>query len=324
MPSTTSASDSTTSAAHIPVLLGPVIDAFDGVPHSVHVDGTTGLGGHLQAMLETYPALQRAIAIDMDLSHLSLAQERLAHHPRAQKITWVHAPFENLFSICEEEGIVDKVSSILLDLGLCSAHVDLAERGFSFLRDGPLDMRFDTTRALTAADLLATSSEEKLADIFWRYGEERFSRRIAAAIVLDRKTKPYTSTKELADMIARVVPGGKPGMHPATRVFQALRIAVNDELSQVEKVLEATLKVLKPGGRCAVITYHSLEDRIVKHAFRDASRACICPKELPRCECPGVPKARVLTKKPILPDDEERALNPRSRSAKLRILEILP
>lgn len=324
MVSTTSVSDIPASPAHIPVLLGPAIAGFEGVPHDVHVDGTTGFGGHLLHMLETYPDVQRALAIDMDLSHLSLAQERLGKTPFAPKIVWCHAPFEDLLRLCEEAGAVGSVSSILLDLGLCSAHVDKAERGFSFLRDGPLDMRFDNDRSLTAASLLATEKEERLADIFWRYGEERFSRRIAKAIVDQRKLHPLERTKELADLISETVPGGKPGIHPATRVFQALRIVVNDELGQVERVLQSAFKVLKPGGRIAVITYHSLEDRIVKHTFKEAARSCVCPPEEPRCICPGVPKARILTKKPIVPDEAERALNPRSRSAKLRILEILP
>lgn len=323
MPSTTSVPVSG-SPSHIPVLLDAILMAFRDQVHKVHVDGTTGLGGHLLAMLETYPDIERALAIDMDLSHLSLAQERLDATAFGKKVTWLHAPFEDLQSLCDEQKATGQVTSILLDLGLCSAHVDLAERGFSFLREGPLDMRFDTTRQITAATLVNTLPEEQLADIFWRYGEERFSRRIARAIMDQRKKQPLETTTDLADLVASAMPGPKkPGIHPATRVFQALRIAVNDELGQVERVVDAALQVLAPGGRIAVITYHSLEDRIVKHAFREASRSCICPPSEPRCICPGTPRARLINKKPILPEEQERVSNPRSRSAKLRILELL-
>lgn len=321
MNSTTS---ETAMPTHIPVLLDTVVQAFDGIAHDVHVDGTTGLAGHLIAMLETYPSIQRAIAVDMDPSHLSLAQARLASHGEVAKVTWKHAPFRNLKSLCEEEEVTGRVSSILLDLGLCSAHVDLAERGFSFLREGPLDMRFDTTQPTTAATLLSSITEEKLADLLWKYGDERYSRKIARAIVMDRKKTPFTTTTQLADLISRILPSKKPGFHPATKTFQALRIAVNDELTQIEEVIESALQVMKPGGRLAVITYHSLEDRIVKHAFKDAAKTCICPRELPQCVCSRKAKATILTKKPILPTEEEKEYNPRSRSAKLRILEINP
>lgn len=309
---------------HIPVLLDTIISSFEGIEHSVHIDGTTGLGGHLEAMLQMYPSLKKAIAIDMDLSHLTLAKERLEKQVFPTQISWVHAPFEDLTEIVENEGVNGQVSSILLDLGLCSAHVDMAERGFSFLREGPLDMRFDTTSRVSASTIIHSYSEEQLADIFWKYGEERYSRRVARAIVLDRKKEKFETTKDLAEMIARVIPSTKKqSTHPATKIFQALRIAVNDELGQIERVIGSAFQALKPGGRIAIITYHSLEDRIVKHAFKDAAKVCICPTTDLRCTCTRQPAAKILTKKPILPSEQEIHNNSRARSAKLRLLEKL-
>lgn len=312
------------SPEHIPVLKDEVIAAFANVPHEVHIDGTTGLGGHLEALLLTYPTLREALAIDMDPLHLSLAQERLERSVPGAHLHWIHGPFENMRDYAEERGVLGRVSSILLDLGLCSAHVDIAERGFSFLKEGPLDMRFDSTATKSAADILAHSSEETLANIFWKYGEERYARRLAQIIVDRRKEKPFVTTTDLAEVIRAATPAHKQkGHHPATKVFQALRIVVNDELGQIERVLADIPHILAPGGRVAVITYHSLEDRIVKHAFKDLAIACRCPKELPQCLCGGIPKAQILTKKPILPTPHERDTNPRSRSAKLRILQKL-
>ncbi|PIV90081.1 16S rRNA (cytosine(1402)-N(4))-methyltransferase [Candidatus Gracilibacteria bacterium CG17_big_fil_post_rev_8_21_14_2_50_48_13] len=310
------------SPTHIPVLKQEVLDAFSGVPHQVHIDGTTGLGGHLEAVLSTYPEIRTALAIDMDPLHLSLAQKRLANTPFADRIRWHHGHFEHMLAFCQEQNVAGSVSSILLDLGLCSAHVDMAERGFSFLKDGPLDMRFDTTAKRSAADIVHNSSEEELATMFWRYGEERYARKLAQVIVERRKKSPFTTTTDLADVIKQATPAHKQqGIHPATRVFQALRIVVNDELGQIERVLQDLPHILGSGGRVAVITYHSLEDRIVKHAFKELAVDCVCPKELPMCVCGGMAKAKILTKKPLLPSEKERELNPRSRSAKLRLLQ---
>jgi len=212
------------------------------------------------------------------------------------------------------------VDGIIFDLGLSSMQLDTPERGFSFQSEGPLDMRFDPTEPVNAAELVNTLAEDDLADLIWLYGEEHASRRIAAAIV---RSRPVTTTRQLAEIVSRAMGGQRSRIHPATRTFQALRIAVNQELQAVENVLPQAVNALAPGGRMAVISFHSMEDRLVKHFFRDESRDCICPPEQPECNCEHKASLKIITRHPIVPNEEETLINPRARSARLRVAEKL-
>lgn len=297
---------------HIPVLYDQVLESLALTSAGRYIDGTVGSGGHAWGILEGSSPDGQLLGLDADPAALEVARERLAGF--GDRVTLVHANFEALAAVAKEHGF-DTVDGILLDLGLSSMQLADATRGFSFQEEGPLDMRFDTRQSRTAADLVNTLPADELADILWRYGEERYSRRIARAIVDER---PVNTTQALVDIIERAVPTrGK--VHPATRTFQALRIATNDELGALERTLPQAVELLAPDGRLAVISFHSLEDRIVKHFFREAEQDCVCPPELPVCMCDHEPTLRVLTRKPVMPASEEVERNPRSRSAKLRI-----
>ena len=305
--------ESDASQAHLPVLLHESIRLLSPERGGLFVDATLGMGGHSDAILEASPDA-RVIGIDQDEAALKLARERLARF--GTRIEFVRS---NFLAIREIVGDATP-NGILADLGVSSLQLDDATRGFSFREDAPLDMRMDTRGGETAADLLATLGEKELADIIYRYGEERFSRRIARRIVERREAgQPVTTTFELADLVKRSVRyNPKDRIHPATRTFQALRIAVNHELDILEQFITDSVDILKTDGVLAIITFHSLEDRIVKHAFQKLSGKCSCPPRIPQCVCGAEKRVEILTRKPILPAASETELNPRSRSAKLR------
>jgi 16S rRNA (cytosine1402-N4)-methyltransferase len=283
---------------HLPVLLAEVLHWLDPRPGQIVVDATAGLGGHASAIWTRIQSGGTLIALDQDPAMIAMARSRL-DDPR---VIWRHANFEDLPRVLDELKI-PRVDAILADLGFCSAQMSDPARGFSFQADGPLDMRLDPTRGEPASALLRRMSEKDLADIFWQFGEERFSRRVARKIVEVRQKAPIVTTAQLADLVKSCVPRSKGhNIHPATRVFQALRIAVNDELGALERFLTAAPECLRAGGKLAVISFHSLEDRIVKQAFRKSPES-----------------VRELTRKPVQAGDEEVRTNPRARSAKLRV-----
>ncbi len=304
---------------HIPVLRDAVLENLLPPDHEVEraVDGTLGAGGHTAALLDH--GVGEVLGLDTDPMALEIARTNLSAY--GERVHIVHASYVQMREEAQRLGWQD-VGAVLLDLGVSSMQLDTPERGFAFRSDGPLDMRFDPDDARpNAADLVNTLDERELADVFFQYGEEHDSRRIARAVVRQR---PYTSTRELADVVAKAAPHHHDQkIHPATRVFQALRIAVNDELSSVEQALPQAIDLLKPGGRLAVISFHSLEDRIVKDAFRLASTDCICPPKTPICVCGHHASVRLVNRKPIMADENEITQNPRSRSAKLRVVEKL-
>lgn len=308
-----------TDLGHTPVLLREVLEGLIVRPGGVYIDGTLGAGGHAEAILAASAPDGRLLGLDRDPQAVTRATARL--EPYGERAVLLHASYVELGTLARERGFFP-VEGVLFDLGFSSLQVAAAERGFAFRLAGPLDMRFDPAAAgPTAADLVNTLPEAELADLLWRYGEESRSRRIAQAIVAAR---PLESTGELAEIVAAAVghPRGRR-IHPATRVFQALRIAVNRELESLEAVLPQAVEVLRPGGRLAIITFHSLEDRIVKRFFRQEARGCICPPEVPICTCGHQPALRLVNRKPLRPSAEELAANPRSRSAKLRVAEKL-
>lgn len=307
-----------TTPTHTPVLLSATLDLLNLEANKHVIDCTLGLGGHAEAILERIGPKGKLIAFDQDERNLKEAKKRLKKYEK--QVTFIHSNFEHLAEFASKNHF--QPDAILFDLGLSSPHIDDPERGFSFQKEGPLDMRYDRRQKLTAEKVVNTYSEKDLADIIYHYGDERRSRVIAKKIVHVRKTKPITSTLQLARVIASTIKT-KHKIHPATRTFQALRIYVNRELEVLEKALEQAIKLLKKGGRLVVISYHSLEDRMVKNFFRDQTRNCICPKELPICQCNFRKTLYILTRKPIIPDGIEVSHNPRSRSAKLRAAERL-
>jgi 16S rRNA (cytosine1402-N4)-methyltransferase len=288
-------------------------------PHSPgrYVDATVGAGGHAYGILEASSPDGQLLGLDLDPQALALANQRLAIY--SGRFTLVQASYITLPEQLHKLGW-ENVQGIVLDLGVSSMQLDTPERGFSFLRDGPLDMRFGPSQTTTAADLVNHLPEPDLADVIWRYGEDRNSRRIARGIVAGR---PFSTTLELAQAIEKIVGRGHERLHPATRTFQALRIAVNEELQTIEKMLPSALAALAPGGRLAIISFHSLEDRLVKHFFRRESRDCICPPEQPVCTCDHRASIKELSRHPILPTEDETESNPRARSAHLRVAEKL-
>ena len=293
-----------------------VVDGLQVRPNRVYVDCTVGEGGHTNAILADCDAV-RVLGIDPDAAALQIARDRLeSHHDR---IVLVQDWYTRLTEIASVEGF-SPADGVLLDLGVSSLQLNTASRGFSFSKPGPLDMRFDPNGDITAADLVNYKKVDELADIIYKYGEERRSRRIANAIA---NARPITKTDQLATVIARSVgrTKGRKAIHPATRTFQALRIAVNDELNNVADGLDRAIEILKPSGRLVVISYHSLEDRLVKQAFRAAASDCICSPGTPMCTCEHKPKVRIVNKRVIKPSQEEIMVNPRSRSAKIRIVE---
>jgi 16S rRNA (cytosine1402-N4)-methyltransferase len=298
------------------------LDALRPQPGGVFIDGTLGGAGHTTLLLERVGPRGRVLAIDADPAALRRAEARLAEAIAQGRLLVRHGNFRQLGEFARAAGLAP-VDGVLLDLGLSSDQLAARERGFSFAADGALDMRFDPTRGESAADLVNTRSDSELADIFWRYGEERFSRPIARRIVEARSQAPIARADELARLVAGAVRGRPGGVHPATRVFQALRIAVNDELGSLEAALPVAVETLKPGGRLAVISFHSLEDRIVKQFFQREQRGCICPPEAPQCVCGREPRVRIITRHPLAPGEAEVSANPRARSAKLRVAERL-
>ena len=302
---------------HRPVLLDETIDALNIVPNGVYVDGTAGGGGHSFAIASQLNG-GRLLALDQDPEAIEQASQRLKGLPA----TVIRRNFRFMGDVLVEQG-VEAVDGILLDIGVSSHQLDAGYRGFSFHTDAPLDMRM-SREGVSAADLLATLSEKELADIFFRYGEEKFSRAIAKAVVEQRKNKPITTTAEFADLICEAVPAAvRRKGHPARKVFQALRIAVNDELTCLSEALNVAFDHLKIGGRLAVITFHSLEDRIVKQRFSAWCEGCVCPKDFPVCVCGRTPAGKLALRKPVEASPQELEENPRSRSAKLRCIEKL-
>ncbi|GAB4403658.1 MAG: 16S rRNA (cytosine(1402)-N(4))-methyltransferase RsmH [Anaerolineales bacterium] len=303
--------------AHTPVLLNEAVEALAIRPFGWYVDCTVGLGGHSQAILEASQPDGRLLGLDADARSLELARQRLAAF--GDRAVLVHANFRDLERVARDHG-VDTANGIVMDLGLSSWQLADSARGFSFHDVGGLDMRFDPSEGASAADLVNTLPEDELAALIWRYGEEPKARPIARAIV---RARPIATAGQLAEVIARAV-GRRGRIHPATRTFQALRIAVNRELDNLEAALPQAVRLLVPGGRLAVISFHSLEDRIVKTFFRNESRDCICPPGIPQCICGHRATLGIVTKKPITPSPREVSANPRARSAKLRVAERLP
>lgn len=300
---------------HEPVLLQEVLECLQARRGGLFLDATVGLGGHARAILEATGS-SRLVGIDRDGEALDLAAQRLA--PFCGRFQLVQASFSEIREIAVQKGI-ESCQGILADLGVSSLQFDSPERGFSFQRGGPLDMRMDRDFALTAAEVVNHYSESDLANLIFTYGEERGARRIARAIV---RARPLATTKALADVIVKAV-GFRTyqRIHPATRTFQALRIFVNDELGQISKFIKGAVDLLAQGGRIAIISFHSLEDRIVKEEFRRLSQDCICPPGIPKCQCGRQRLLQLVTKKPLVPSALEVARNPRSRSAKLRVAE---
>ena len=306
---------------HVSVLLDACIDALAIRPDGVYVDGTLGGGGHSREIASRLTT-GHLIGIDRDETALAAAGERLA--PFMDRVTLVHSNFCEMDSVIRSLGY-GGVDGVLLDLGVSSPQLDESSRGFSYMADAPLDMRMDRGDTLTAYQVVNEWSYEELKRILFDYGEERYAPLIAGAICRRREQKPIATTLELVDIIRGSVPPAalREKQHPAKRSFQAIRIAVNDELGAVSKAMEAAIPMLNPGGRLAVITFHSLEDRIVKSSMAEAARGCTCPPSFPVCVCGKKPKVKLLSRKPILPGAEELEENPRARSAKLRVCEKL-
>ena len=304
---------------HQSVLLMPAVEALAIRPDGIYLDGTLGGAGHSYEIASRLTT-GRLIGLDRDEVALAAARERLK--PFSDRVTLVHSNFQALSAVLDDLGIA-KVDGMLFDLGVSSPQLDDKERGFSYMADAPLDMRMDRSEGLTAYDVVNTYDQESLKRILYTYGEERYAPKIAAAIVKRRAEKPIETTLELAELIRAAMPPQalREKQHPAKRSFQAIRIAVNDELTAVERMLVSAIDRLNPGGRLAVITFHSLEDRLVKSAMQEAAKGCICPKEFPVCVCGRTPKVKILTRHPIVADEAELAENPRARSAKLRVAE---
>ena len=306
---------------HRSVLLDECIDGLNIKPDGIYVDGTCGGGGHSFEIAARLTS-GRLIGIDQDSDAVKAATKRL--EPYADRFTMVKSNFSQLTSVLSELGI-NGFDGLLLDLGVSSFQLDEAERGFSYNADAPLDMRMDQSSEFSAYDVINSYSEAELKRILYEYGEEKFASRIAERIVRERARSPITTTAQLTSIIKAAIPkqARDGGHHPAKRSFQAIRIEVNKELDVIVPAIEAATSLLKPGGRIAIITFHSLEDRIVKQAFTRLSSGCTCPRNFPVCVCGNKPKVKIITKKPILPSASELDINPRARSAKLRIAEKL-
>ncbi len=310
------------SFRHTSVLAREVLAYLSPRPGGIYVDGTLGGGGHAALVLEASAPDGRLFGLDRDRDALEAAGRRLA--PYGERVTLIHENFAGMAAALHRFGI-ETVDGVLLDLGVSSNQLDVAERGFSFQQDAPLDMRMDRDGGETAADLVNNLPVEELTRIIRDYGEERWAKRIATFIEKAREEAPLATTLQLAELVKRAIPRGawEERIHPATRTFQALRIAVNGELESAARGIDAGVGLLRPGGRIAVISFHSLEDRIVKERFRDLSRGCICPKGLPVCVCNHRPELKILTGKPVMATADEVVANPRARSARLRVAEKL-
>ena len=304
---------------HVSVLLDECIENLGVKPDGIYLDGTLGMGGHSYEIASRL-STGRLICIDRDETAIERAGRRLA--PFGEKVHLVHGNFSDAAAILDALGIAG-VDGMLFDLGVSSPQLDEAERGFSYMADAPLDMRMDRSGGLTAWEVVNTWEEGRLNRILWDYGEERYARRITAAILKRRAERPIETTQELTDIIRAAMPASalREKQHPAKRSFQAIRIAVNDELGAIASMLETAPDKLNPGGRLCVISFHSLEDRIVKSGIQAREHGCTCPREAPVCTCGFKQTLRSVTRKPILPTEEEIARNPRARSAKLRVAE---
>lgn len=306
---------------HLPVLLHECIEGLDIKPEGIYLDGTLGRAGHSREIAKRLTS-GRLICVDRDQAALDAAQERLG--PWLDRVSLVHSNFCEIDAILDGLGI-SAVDGMLFDLGVSSPQLDDASRGFSYMADAPLDMRMDQSDALTARTVVNEWPREELRRIFSQYGEERYAGPIAAAIERRRAERPIETTLELVEVIRSAMPGRalKEKQHPAKRCFQAIRIAVNDELSSVDRMLRSAVPRLKPGGRLAVISFHSLEDRIVKNALAGFAKGCTCPPDFPVCVCGKKPVIRLVSRKPVISGAEELEVNPRARSAKLRVAEKL-
>jgi len=303
---------------HVPVLLEEVLEGLAIRQGGVYLDGTIGWGGHTSQILQRYEDT-RVIGLDRDAATIEAVSRKLANF--GKRVLLFHSDFRQLDEVLDEAG-VGLVDGALMDLGVSSMQLEDADRGFSFAQDGPLDMRMNPDSGIAASEIVNTWAQTDLANLIYRYGEEKRSRAIAAAIVRTREASPIKNTLQLADLISSVPGMGRVrNIHPATRTFQALRIEVNEELDAVRQVIPAGVGRLAPGGRLAIISFHSLEDRIVKRSFRELESPCQCPKEFPECRCGKISAGKVLTRRPVVPTEEEIMVNPRSRSAKLRIFE---
>jgi S-adenosyl-methyltransferase MraW len=305
---------------HVSVLLNEAVDNLVWKKDGIYVDGTIGGAGHSEEILKRIWPHGRLIGIDRDENALHAAEDRLKNY--MDRVNLFHSKFSNIENVLKELK-VEKVDGVLLDLGVSSPQLDVGERGFSYMQDAPLDMRMDTTSKITAADIVNTFTENELKEIIEEYGEERWAARIAKFIVADREKKPVLTTGELVEIIKKAIPAParREGPHPAKRTFQAIRIAVNSELEEVEKVIPNIAGVLNSGGRMCIITFHSLEDRIVKNEMKQLANPCTCPPDFPVCVCGKKPEVRIITRRPVLPGEAEVGNNPRARSAKLRVAE---
>ena len=310
------------SFSHRSVLLDECMEGLAIRPDGVYIDGTAGGAGHSSEIARRLGEGGLLLALDQDDTAVAVATERLSVFGERARV--VKSNFCNLDRVCEELG-VEEIDGLLLDLGVSSYQLDTAERGFSYQADAPLDMRMDRARPLTARTVVNEYTEDRIRKILFEYGEERFSSRIASNIIRARAQAPIETTGELVEIIKRSIPASSRdgGHHPAKRSFQALRIEVNSELDVIAPAIRSAVRLLRRGGRVAIITFHSLEDRIVKQTFADLASGCTCPKSLPVCVCGKKPIVKVVTRKPILPSDLELEENPRSRSAKLRVAEKL-
>lgn len=304
---------------HVPVLLNECIEGLKIRPDGIYVDGTLGRAGH-SAEIAKRLTTGRLIGIDRDMTAIEEAAKVLEEY--GDKVTLVHGNFSKVGEILRDLG-VNKADGMLFDLGVSSPQLDDAERGFSYMNDAPLDMRMDRSSPLTAYNVVNEWDEQELKRILFEFGEERYAPRIAAAIVASRREKPISTTFELVEVIRKAMPAAalREKQHPAKRSFQAIRISVNDELTAVSEMMGSAIDALNPGGRLAVISFHSLEDRIVKNAIRARENGCTCPPEFPVCVCGFKQTVKSISRKPIIPGDKETAENPRARSAKLRIAE---
>ncbi len=300
---------------HQPVLLGPTVEYWLTDPHGCYIDCTAGGGGHTKALLKKISQDAQVIAIDRDKDTLDNTRRQLTDH----RVRFIEGDFRDLSVLLDEEGI-KQADGIMIDLGVSSFQLDQAERGFSFHEDARLDMRMDRSEPISAWDVVNQYDPADITDILFRYGEEKYARSIAAAIVRQRIIKPIDTTLQLVEIIQGAVPAKyRREKHPARKTFQALRIEVNRELEAIEEVLPQAVEVLRPGGHLCIITFHSLEDRIVKTFMQKESKECVCPPGLPVCICKHQPRLRIIARKPIIAVEEECEANPRARSAKLRV-----
>lgn len=305
---------------HVSVLLNECIENLKIKPDGVYVDCTMGGAGHSKEIVKKLSDKGLFIGFDQDKNAINTARERLSEYEN--RVKFVHSNFENIKEELEKIGIY-KIDGVLADLGVSSHQLDEAERGFSYMQDAPLDMRMDVRCEFSAYDVVNTYTEDELAKIIKDYGEDNWAKRIAKFIVEERVNKPIETTGELVDVIKKAIPKKAriDGPHPAKRTFQAIRIEVNNELGVITKMINDASSIMNEGGRICIITFHSLEDRIVKNAFKYLASDCICPQHLPICQCDKESEVKIITRKPLLPSDEEIEVNPRSRSAKLRVAE---